>query len=172
MPSYTSARSFGYYTTEISSLIQALKFGRRQNLARPLSTLLARAFCESWDRSEFDLIVPVPLHAKRLRQREYNQAELLAFSLAHQIAIPFARDTLSRARPTLPQVGMTHSQRLHNVRDAFRCVNSRRISGRRILLIDDVLTTGATVESASRALLKSGALRVSVLTVARVDSRF
>ncbi len=166
MPAYTGARSFGYYTAELSGLIQGLKFQGRRNLATLLAPLLAETFFDTWSRTDFDAVVPVPLHSKRKRERGYNQSELLAHLLARQIALP-CDHALLRVRSTLPQVGLTDSQRLDNVQNAFRCIKPQRISGRRILLIDDVMTTGATVESAARALLEGGALRVSVLTVAR-----
>jgi ComF family protein len=166
MPPYAGARSFGHYSAEMSLVIQELKFRGRQNLVGLLAPLLADAFFDTWSRDEFDLIVPVPLHPKRKRDRGYNQAELLAGSLARLLAIPYCK-ALLRTRSTLPQVGLTDSQRLENVRQAFRCPVPQRISKRRILLMDDVMTTGATVESAAQALVDAGAWRVSVLTVAR-----
>ena len=166
MPPYAGARSFGYYMAELSGLIQGLKFQGRRNLAGLLAPLLAGAFFETWAREDFDLLAPVPLHPKRKRERGYNQSELIARLLARQIAIPY-NDALARIRSTLPQVGLTDSQRLENLRKAFRSVNQEQIQGRRVLLIDDVMATGATVASAAQALLEGGALRVSVLTVAR-----
>jgi ComF family protein len=167
MPSYSGARSFGYYTAELSRTVQELKFHGRRNLAGLLAPLMTAAFYESWGREDFDLIVPVPLHPRRRRERGYNQSELLARSLARQIAIPFLR-ALVRVRATLPQVGLTDTERRENVRKAFRCAYPQRVSGKRILLIDDVMTTGATVASAAQTLLECSALRVSVLTIARV----
>jgi ComF family protein len=167
MPPYAGARSFGHYSAELSRVIQEFKFGGRQNLVGLLAPLLADAFFDAWGRDEFDLVVPVPLHPKRKRDRGYNQAELLAVSLARLLAIPYCK-ALLRIRSTQPQVGLTDSQRLENVRKAFSCYRPKRISKQRILLIDDVMTTGATVESAAQALLDAGAWRVSVLTVARV----
>ncbi len=166
MPPYTGARAFGYYLGQLSGLIQGLKFQGRRNLAGLLAPLLAGVFYDSWSREDLDCIVPVPLHPTRKRERGYNQSELLARSLARQLAIP---DTpaLIRVRSTPPQVGLTDSQRIENVRNAFICVKPRKVSDRRILLIDDVMTTGATVASAAQALLEGGAFRVSVLTVAR-----
>ena len=166
MPPFAGARSFGYYTAELAGIIRELKFHGKRNLVRLLTPLLTAAFFESWSREDFDFIVPVPLHAKRRRERGYNQSELLAKALARQIAVP-VHAGLIRVRSTLPQVGFTHSERTENVRKAFRCPRPRQVSKKRILLIDDVMTTGATVASAARALLDDGALRVSVLTVAR-----
>jgi ComF family protein len=170
MPPYSGARSFGYYAAELSGLIQGFKFQGRKNLVRLFVPLLARAFWDSWQREDFDLVVPVPLHIKRKRDRGYNQSELLARSLAGQLGI-FCSRALIRSRSTLPQIGLTDSQRLENVRKAFRCVNPQQIYKRCILLIDDVMTTGATAASASGALLEAGASRVSVLTVARAEKR-
>lgn len=166
-PPYAGARSFGYYTAELSAIIRGLKFLGRRSLAGLLAPLLADAFYDSWGREEFDLIAPLPLHAKRRRDRGYNQSELLARLLARQVAVPIENDILQRVRPTLPQVGLSDSQRLENVRGAFRCVKPRRVSNMRILLVDDVMTTGATAASAARALLEGGARQVSILTVAR-----
>jgi ComF family protein len=166
MPPYSGARSFGYYTAELSKLIQELKFQGRKNLVGLLAPLLAATFFDSWDRSDFDFIVPVPLHPKRQRERGYNQSELFARSLARYTAIPYS-SALLRVRSTLPQVGLTDTQRLENVRKAFHCRKPQEILKTRILLIDDVMTTGATVASAAQALIDGGAGRVSVLTLAR-----
>jgi len=165
-PPYSGARSYGYYTAELSRVIQEFKFHGRRNLTSLLATLLTETFLNSWREGDFDLVVAVPLHPKRKRERGYNQSELLARALARSAAIPYSRP-LARIRPTLPQVGLTDSQRLENVRQAFRCDSAQAVSQRRILLVDDVMTTGATVASAAQALVEAGALRVSVLTVAR-----
>jgi len=167
MPPYSGARSFGYYRGELSRLAQGLKFDGRRNLSGLLAPLLARTFVQSWDRREIDLITPVPLHAKRRRERGFNQAAVLARSLARLLAIPVSEAALTRVRLTLPQVGLTDAERMKNVHGAFRSPGTDLIARRRILLVDDVMTTGATVRSASRALLEGGALRVSVLTLAR-----
>jgi len=168
MPPYAGARSFGYYSTELAKIIQQLKFQGRRNLAGLLGPLLTAAFFESWNREDFDLVVPVPLHPRRQRERGFNQSELLAQFLSHNIAV-FHSPALIRARATLPQVGLTDAERKENVRNAFRCSLPQRVSGKRVLLVDDVMTTGATVASAAQALLNGGALRVSVLTVARAE---
>jgi ComF family protein len=169
LPPYAAARSFGYYTAELSGLIQGLKFQGRRNLIGLLAPLLASTFFETWGREEFDLLAPVPLHPKRRRERGYNQAELLASALSRRIAVPFCADAIARIRPTLPQVGLSEPQRQENVSNAFRCRHPQRISKKRILLIDDVMTTGATAASAARCMLDGGALRVSVLTLARAE---
>ena len=166
LPPYSGARSFGYYSAELRQVIQALKFQGRENLVGLLAPLLAVTFYDSWDRADFDSITAVPLYPSRRRERGFNQSELLARFLSNLIAIPYI-SALHRIRPTRPQVGLTDTQRWENVRDAFHCKKPQDIRGRRILLIDDVMTTGATADSAAHTLIASGAGFVSVLTVAR-----
>ena len=166
LPPYSGARSFGYYSTELRQVIQALKFKGRENLIGLLAPLLAGVFYDSWDRADFDFLVAVPLHSQRRRERGFNQSELLARFLSNLVAIPYI-SALHRVRATRPQIGLTDTQRRENVRNVFRCKKPREIYGRRILLIDDVMTTGATAASAAHALIASGASNVSVLTVAR-----
>jgi ComF family protein len=115
----------------------------------------------------FDAAVPVPLYWRRRLQRGFNQAELLARGLSRRTGIPVVR-ALSRLRPTPAQAGLSNSARRQNVSQAFR---ARGVQGKRILLIDDVMTTGATAASCAAALKQAGARRVSLLTVARVDRR-
>jgi ComF family protein len=166
-PAYSGARSFGYYSAELRSLVQGLKFNGKKNLVGLLGPLLAATFSESWDRKEIDLIVPVPLHPRRIRQRGFNQAALLAGALAAELAISYSGRALIRVRHTPPQVGLSHAGRQENVYKAFQCTAKDRIAGKRVLLVDDVMTTGATVVSATQALLEGGALRVYVITIAR-----
>ena len=167
LPPYSGARAFGAYSLELSRIIQALKFGGRRDLARLLAPLLASTLVEFWPEHGMDLIVPVPLHSKRRRARGYNQAALLSRSLARLVGLPCCERALARVRNTAPQIGLSDVERAHNLRHAFRCTCPARIQGMRVLLVDDVMTTGSTVASAAEALLECGALRVSVLTVAR-----
>jgi ComF family protein len=166
LPPYSGARAFGHYSAEMRQVIHGFKFEGRRNLARLLAPLLAGVFFDSWDRADIDYITAVPLHAKRQRERGFNQSELLAQALARCVAIPY-RQVLKRVRYTLPQVGLTDFRRKENIRHAFRCYRPQQISSRRILLVDDVMTTGSTVASAAQALLESGAASVAVLTAAR-----
>jgi len=166
-PPFSGARSFGYYAAQLSRLVQAFKFERRRNLARPLAALLAAACLETWGREDFELAVPVPLHPRRRRERGFNQSVLLAAALQEQLMLPYSEAPLGRTRDTLPQVGLSDAQRYRNLRSAFRCDQPGLIRGKRVLLIDDVMTTGATAASATEALLAAGARSVSVLTVAR-----
>jgi competence protein ComFC len=166
-PPYSAARSFGFYAAELSSLIQHLKFHGRKNLVGLLSQLLSWAFCQAWTANDFDLIVPVPLHSRRERERGYNQAALLARCLSHTIGIPHCESLLHRVKQTPSQVGLSDRERFRNLRRAFHCVATGGAKGLRILLIDDVMTTGATVSSACETLRDGGTARVSALTVAR-----
>jgi len=166
-PPYSGARAFGRYSAELSRIIQAFKFSGRRNLASILAPLLAATLQESWSLREIDLIVPVPLHPKRRRARGYNQAWLLARDLAGLVGLPCRHDALRRVRHTPPQVGLSDAERARNLKHAFRCAKPAAVRGLHVLLIDDVMTTGSTAASAAEALLQGGALRVSVLTLAR-----
>jgi ComF family protein len=166
-PPFEGARAFGYYAAELSVAMRALKFMARRNMAALLAPLMASAFQVSWQRGDFDLVVPIPLHPRRVRVRGYNQAALLARQFAGIIGLPVEEKALIRVRDTPPQVGLSNRERLENLRNAFRCVRPRVVQGRSILLVDDVMTTGATGTSASLALLASGALRVAALSCAR-----
>ncbi len=167
MPPFSGARSFGYYRAELSRLVQGLKFQGKRNLSGLLSPLMAQTFVRSWDRGQIDLIVPIPLHPRRRRERGFNQAAVLAGTLARLLALPVSAAALVRVHQTLPQVGLTDAERAKNVHHAFGCRNPRLVARKRILLVDDVMTTGATVRSACGTLLEAGAMRVSVLTLAR-----
>ena len=165
---FDAAYSFGAYEGVLRKLIHLYKYGKIRTLARPLSGLLAQAL----PRDEaFDATVPVPLYWRRRLQRGFNQAELLARGLASRTGIPVVM-ALRRVRATPTQAGLSNSARRQNVAQAFRSRSaSRNVQGKRILLIDDVMTTGATAASCALALKQAGARRVALLTVARVDRR-
>jgi ComF family protein len=115
-----------------------------------------------------DVVVPVPLHTARLRERGYNQAALLARELAQQAGLPIDEGTLVRKRATAPQVELNAKQRKENVHGAFYC-SGNALTGKRVLLIDDVCTTGATLEACAVALYENGARSVQALTLARAN---
>jgi ComF family protein len=145
----------------VAAAIKRLKFGGRPELAGPLMRrmpFLGDAFAGA------DLVVPVPLHVKRLREREFNQAAVLA--LAARPPIRFSPHALLRVRHTVPQTTLSPDERRANVQGAFRA-EPRLVAGRRILVVDDVMTTGATADACARALMEAGAVAVGVLTVAR-----
>ncbi len=116
---------------------------------------------------DVDMIMPVPLHSKRLRQRGFNQALLLAHRLSERNKIPFSCDNLVRVRPTRPQVELTGDERIRNVRGAFALKKPGAVETMHVVLVDDVFTTGATMNECAVVLKKSGASQVTVLTLAR-----
>jgi len=173
-PSYAFARAIAPYRDGMREAIHALKYGRRPVLAAPLGRLLATAGPETLPvalRDWADALVPVPLHPARQVERGFNQAELLAAPCAERWRLPLLTRALVRVRPTPPQTDLDADARRANVRDAFRAVRPGEVEGRRVLLVDDVLTTGATVGAAARALRAAGVLEVGVLTLARVVLR-
>ena len=155
-------RAAGPYDGVLRLLVHALKYGGRRSLAVPLGNLLRRAGHELL--SDADYVVPVPLYPLRRWTRGFNQAT----DLARQVGLPVA-EALSRRRATLPQTGLTAAERTRNVRSAFAVKRRWRqgdIDGRRIVIIDDVYTTGATMEACADSLRQAGAHQVSGLTIA------
>jgi ComF family protein len=149
-------------------LVHRLKYSDRLELAGPMGAWMARAGAEILE--EADLIVPVPLHRFRLISRRFNQAAALARCVSQACAVPVDTQALVRVKQTPPQVGLSWPQRAGNVQGAFRVPEEAkpRIYGTRIVLVHDLLTSGATANAASRALLRGGAKNVDVLVFARV----
>lgn len=167
-PAYHRARAAVRYDEVAKTLVHALKYHDRTDLAPAMGRWMARAGRELLE--EADVLVPVPLHWRRGWSRRYNQAGALALAIARQSRVPVARDALRRIRPTLHQIGLSRAERASNVQGAFKVPPERRalIHGRRVILIDDVLTSGATVDACAQALLRAKAARVDVLVFARV----
>ncbi len=167
-PPFDRARAVAVYDDVARRLVHGLKYRDRLELARWMANWMARAGGGLVGAA--DVVVPVPLHRRRLWWRRYNQSALLAGVLAETAGKPVANDVLLRIRATAQQVGLTAEERDRNVRGAFRVTaeGKRRIAGRRVLLVDDVYTTGATVKAGTRALLRAGASAVDILTFARV----
>lgn len=168
-PAFTRARAAFVYGGAIRRAILAFKHRDREELAAMFARHMARAARRLLEPQDA-LLVPVPLHRGRLWRRGYNQAVLLARSLARQTGRAWLPDGLERVRRTRTQQGLRRSERLRNLRDAFRVAPRWRehIRGRIVILVDDVLTTGSTAERCASVLLKAGAREVRVLTLARV----
>lgn len=156
-------RSFGLYHGPLQRAIWALKYEGLRVLAEPLAELLADYYLEH--PLPADLVIPVPLHRQRERLRGYNQSALLGRALARRLGLPYRADLLARRRNTPPQVGKSREERRLNMEGAF--VAYRVPKGARILLVDDVLTTGATLEACAAPLKAAGALSVWGLTLGR-----
>ncbi len=163
-PAYTALRSWAYFEGSIRNALHRLKY--KKDVA--LGEVLSRNLISTLDRLEWemDMVVPVPLGLARQSERGYNQASLLARPLALASGIPYRPKALYKRRDTPSQVGLSMWQRKGNVKDAFTGVN-KVISGKRILVIDDVCTSGATIESCTQALLEAGARDVYALTLVR-----
>ena len=167
-PPFARARSAVVYEDTARRLVHALKYRDRHEVAGFMARAMIRAGRELL--ADCELIVPVPLHPRRLWLRRYNQAVLLTDRIGRESGIPVEPMVLQRIRRTRQQVGLSGREREANVRGAFRVLMPEKpmIGGQRVLLVDDVYTSGATVRAASRALTRGGAAAVDVLTFARV----
>lgn len=167
-PVFRRARAVARYDDAARALVHRLKYGDRLDLAPALGRMMARAGAELL--AEADVVVPVPLHRARLWRRRFNQAMALAGPVSAAGGVALDPFLLARVKRTRSQVGLTKAQRAENLQGAFRVPAEARarLAGRRVLLVDDVLTTGATANAASRALLRGGAAAVDVLAFARV----
>jgi ComF family protein len=162
--------SVAEYSGVIKHAIWAFKFKKKRKLASVLGEIMADYFYNVSDlisASKIDLIIPVPLHPKRQQQRGFNQSELLGQVLADALGIPQSTDALVRSVNTKAQFKLKKEERKKNIQNAFRVVDSLQIKDKDILLIDDIITTGATLSECTRVLKESGAKRVEVLTLSR-----
>lgn len=149
---------YGLYEGALRRAVHLLKFNRIKRLASPISKLLLEL-----PIPKSDLIIPVPLHLKRLREREFNQTALIGYYFSRELKIPLIVNNLIKTKETPPQTFLNRKERLRNVKKAF---SAHGISGSDVILIDDVITTGATVRECSEALIKSGAKSVTVIALA------
>jgi len=163
-PSFEAVQAGGLFGGPLADAIHALKYGDRPALARPLGRWLAA----SVSLPPGAMVVAVPLGRRRRLDRGYDQASRLAEHLARATGAPCLAGALRRVRETPPQVGRSRVARAANVAGAF-AADPRRVSGRELVLVDDVVTTGATAEAAARALLVAGARRVTVVALARAE---
>jgi ComF family protein len=165
---FDAAYCYGSYEGTLRELIHLYKYGGVRTLWQPLAGLLATALPLE---ETFDAVAPVPLHWRRRWQRGFNQSELLAQAVARRRGIPVVQ-ALRRVRATRTQAALSNTERRRNVAAAFGCGRgAQTLPGRRVLLIDDVMTTGSTAAACARVLKQVGAARVVLLTVARVDRR-
>lgn len=172
-PHFSQARAWACYPRDegfehpLRRVVQKYKYGRKVALGKPLGRLMADG-CEEFLRAcSVDVIVPVPLHPKRLRWRGFNQSVLLARQVSSRYGVALDPFVLRRSAATPPQTQLTEEERRRNVRGAFELNSERPVKGKTVLLVDDVYTSGATVNECSRTLRKSGAKEVFVLTLAR-----
>ena len=167
-PRFRRARAVLIYDDRSRRVVLPLKHGDRTDMARACGAWMARAGAELL--AEADALVPVPLHWRRLWARRFNQSAMLAAAISAESGVPIAAGALKRVKPTVQQVGLSRSERTLNVQGAFRvpAESKAAVAGRRLVLVDDVLTSGATVDGCARALLRAGAANVDVLIFARV----
>jgi ComF family protein len=172
-PHFASARAWACYPREeleeqpLRQVLQKFKYGRKVSLGKPLGLLMARGCQEFVGECQVGLIIPVPLHPKRLRWRGFNQSVLLARQISRAYNIPMDPFVLQRSKETPAQTQLTEEERRRNVRAAFTLNPAKSIEGQKILLVDDVYTSGATVNECSRTLKRHGAKEIYVLTLAR-----
>jgi ComF family protein len=160
-------QSFGAYSPPMARAILLLKYGEVTPLGGWFAKQLAKVAEQNPGQFAADVVVPVPLHPSRLRDRGYNQAELIAKPLARYLGIPFRSYLLVRTRPRPDKIRLTRRERWETVRGAYAMHQRAKVDKMRVLLVDDVFTTGATLDACSRALRGAGAVRVAGLTVAR-----
>jgi len=172
---FHSARAAGIYDQTLKTAIHHFKYKGKIGLARPLGQFLYMTCLRYFNAGSVDLVMPVPLHMKKLRQRGFNQAFLLVREWKKLSASRFGAEgafridgrSLVRDRQTLPQTQLTRKGRQTNVKNAFSVCDAPAVSGKNILLVDDVFTTGSTVDGCAEVLLNAGAKKVHVLTLAR-----
>lgn len=164
---FVGARAAARFEGPLQELIHRFKYGKKIHLSRPLGLLTATALGDFHLSLSADYIVPVPLHRRRLRERGFNQSQLIGQILAKSWGIPQSVHNLRRIRWTDPQTGLPAAERERNIRGAFAVAHPARLEGKRLLLVDDVYTTGSTVIECAKTLRQSGAKEVHVVTVAR-----
>jgi ComF family protein len=172
---FTKARAAGVYDLSLLDLIHQLKYKEKIQLAKPLGKLLLGTLVRYWKHNDIDMIIPVPLHEKRFKKRGFNQAYLLikdwcTLTVNKKRELPSTlinTDVLVREKNTKPQTGLSRKERVRNIKNSFRVTDPEKIKGKRVLVVDDVYTTGATTNECARVLLKHKAKRVDILTLAR-----
>lgn len=163
---FTMARAIGLYEGTLRKAIHQWKYEGKDSLTPFFVKWIEEGFSRYWPHPLFDLLIPVPLHKSRLRHRGFNQALLLVKQLSKLTGIPYGKKVLIKNIPSIPQVDLSVVQREKGVKGSFEIGRKEDVKGKRILLIDDVYTTGATVNECSKVLILAGAESVDVLTLA------
>jgi len=165
------ARALGAYEGSLRVAIHRWKYEGKAHLTLFFAEWMAEGMSRYWEPNSLDLLVPVPLHPQRLRERGFNQALLLVKELSRRTGIPYRKTILQKKKPTIPQVNLSGVEREKGLRGAFHVIGEEELSGKSVLLVDDVYTTGATVNECSKVLLRGGAERVDILTLAHAIKR-
>ncbi len=166
-PPYGKLRTIAFYKSALQQAIHLFKFEKRTTLAKPLTQLTMEHIPDDCNISEYDFILPIPIHKKRLRERGFNQATLLAKGIAKNVGVQVVTDVLVRHRNTSPQSSLDREARQTNIIGAFELQKKEVVRNKRILVLDDVFTTGATVREAVKVLWDADPIEVDVLTLAR-----
>lgn len=165
---FTIARALGAFEGSLQEAIHRWKYEGKTYLTPFFADWMAEGLNRHWEPGSLDLLIPVPLHTRRLRERGFNQSLLLVRELSCRTGIPYRKSILQKKKSTIPQVNLSGVEREKELRGTFHVIGKEELSGLSVLLIDDVYTTGATVNECSKVLLREGAKRVDVLTLAHV----
>jgi len=165
---FTIARALGAFEGSLQEAIHRWKYEGKTYLTPFFADWMAEGLNRHWEPGSLDLLIPVPLHTRRLRERGFNQSLLLVRELSRRTGIPYRKSILQKKKSTIPQVNLSGVEREKELRGTFHVIGKEELSGLSVLLIDDVYTTGATVNECSKVLLRGGAKRVDVLTLAHV----
>jgi len=163
---FTMARALAAFEGSLQEAIHRWKYEGKTHLTPFFAEWMAEGLNRYWGLDSLDLLIPVPLHPQRLRERGFNQALLLTRELSRRTGIRYLQTILKKKKPTLPQANLSGVEREKGLKGVFDVTGKEELLGKSILLVDDVYTTGATVDECSKVLLKGGAEKVSVLTLA------
>lgn len=168
-PYFSKARAYAIFDFKMVETIHRFKFAGWLSLAKFLAKGMINIYKEELKDDNYEVVIPVPLHWRRLLTRGFNQSAVLASAMARELNLRLELYSLKRVKNTKPQYGLTRRERKENVKNAFKVINNAKVKGKRILLVDDVYTTGATVGECSKVLKKAGADMIGVLTLARAN---
>lgn len=163
---FTMARALAAFDGSLQAAIHRWKYEGKTHLTPFFAEWMAGGLSCYWELNSLELLIPVPLYPQRLRERGFNQALLLVKELSRRTGIPFSHTILKKKKPTLPQVNLSGVEREKGLKGTFHVIEKEELLGKSVLLVDDVYTTGATVNECSKVLLSGGAERVDVLTLA------